>query len=396
MSVANRFLRYISYDTQSNEESTTIPSTAKQWELSNQLYKECLSLFDHVEQGNDGIVYATLNATKADDSIGFLAHMDTATEISGARVEPQMIRDYDGQSITLKNGLVIDPDIYPVLKTCIHDDLIVTDGNTLLGGDDKAGIAIILTAIEQIRSLPHGKICVAFTVDEEIGRGTDTFDLQKFPVDYAYTIDGDRIDNVEYENFNAAQATITIKGTAIHPGEGKDKLVNASLLAMDFAHCIPHNQTPAHTQGREGFFHLLKLEGDVAKAKMVYIIRDHDATKFARKKALMNNVVDALNDKYGQRFSIEMHDQYHNMAEFMTDKTPVYRAKKAMARCGLEAVSIPIRGGTDGAMLSEKGLACPNLGTGTFLHHGPREFASLSKMAQMVEILVQIIKGEGI
>lgn len=193
--------------------------------------------------------------------------MDTATEISGANVKPQVIHDYDGQSISLKNGLVIDPDIYPVLKACIHDDLIVTDGNTLLGGDDKAGIAIILTAIEQIRFLPHGKICVAFTMDEEIGRGTDTFDLHKFPVDYAYTIDGDRIDNVEYENFNAAQATITIKGTAIHPGEGKDKLVNASLLAMDFAHCIPHDQTPAHTQGRGRVLSFIKDGGGCGRGK---------------------------------------------------------------------------------------------------------------------------------
>lgn len=393
MSLTERFLRYISYDTQSNEDSSTIPSTSKQWALSNVLYEECLSLFDQVEQGKDGIIYATLEATKVDDSIGFLAHMDTATEISGANVSPQRIQDYEGQSISLKNGLVINPEIYPALKQCIHDDLIVTDGNTLLGGDDKAGIAIILTAIEQIRAIPHGKICVAFTVDEEIGRGTDTFDLQKFPVDYAYTIDGDRIDDVEYENFNAAQATITIQGSAIHPGEGKDKLVNASLLAMDFAHCIPHDQTPAHTQGREGFFHLIKMDGDVAKARLVYIIRDHDATKFARKKALMQNVVDALNDKYGQRFSIEMHDQYHNMAEFMSDMTPVNRAKQAIQYLGIEPVSIPIRGGTDGAMLSEKGLSCPNLGTGTFLHHGPREFASITKMEQMVDILVQMIKG---
>lgn len=395
MSVVDRFLHYVSFDTQSDENSSSIPSTQKQWNLSNELYKECQSLFDEVKQKEDGIVYATLYGNK-EESIGFLAHMDTAMEASGANVHPKILTNYDGKPIPLENGLVSDPAIYSALSNCVGDDLIVTDGKTLLGGDDKAGIAIIMSAIERLKkeNIPHGTIRVAFTVDEEIGRGTDTFDLSIFDVDYAYTVDGDRIDDVEYENFNAAQATITIEGVAIHPGEGKNKLVNASLLAMDFAHCIPREQSPAHTEKKEGFFHLVEMEGTVARAKLVYIIRDHDETKFERKKQLIENVVDALNDKYGKRFSIEMHDQYHNMVSFMKNRAPIDRAYRAIEACGLQPVSIPIRGGTDGAMLSEKGLFCPNLGTGTFLHHGPHEFASITKMEQMVDIVVHIMQGE--
>lgn len=269
--------------------------------------------------------------------------------------------------------------------------MIVTDGTTLLGGDDKAGIAIIMETIEKIKDQNHGPISVAFTCDEEIGRGTDHFDLEKFPCAYAYTIDGDRIDNVEWENFNAAQSVVTITGESIHPGSAKGKMVNASLLAMDYAKCIPNNQSPATTEAREGFYHLVQMSGDVEKAELVYILRDHDRLKFERKKAYMQEICDALNDKYGNRFQVETKDQYYNMADFMKDHKPIEKAKEAIASLKIEPVSIPVRGGTDGARLTEMGLPCPNLGTGTFNHHGRYEFASLNKMEQMVEILTKIL-----
>lgn len=389
--IKERFLRYVSYDTQSDDTSNQVPSTSKQMEFAKVLKKECEALFDGVELAETGILYCSLNGNPEKDAIGLCAHMDTALECSGANVHPQLIENYDGSLIQLSKSLSMSPEQFSDLKTCIGDDLIVTDGSTLLGGDDKAGIAIIMETIERIKEKEHGPIVVAFTCDEEIGRGTDHFDLKKFPCQYAYTIDGDRIDNVEWENFNAAQSVVTIQGTSIHPGSAKGKMVNASLLAMDFAKCIPNDQSPATTEGKQGFYHLLQMTGDVEKAELTYILRDHDQQKFNRKKEYMQQVCDALNDKYGRRFSVETKDQYYNMADFMKDKTAVERAKKALSSLGIEPVSIPVRGGTDGARLTEMGLPCPNLGTGSFNHHGRYEFASLTKMEKMVDLLEKIL-----
>ncbi len=389
--IKERFFRYVSYDTQSDENSITIPSTLKQIDFAKVLKRECEELFDTVELANTGILYCFLDGDSTKDAIGLCAHMDTALECSGANVKPREIKNYDGSIIQLNEQLSMDPERFTDLKSCIGDDLIVTDGTTLLGGDDKAGIAIIMETIEKIKDQNHGPISVAFTCDEEIGRGTDHFDLEKFPCAYAYTIDGDRIDNVEWENFNAAQSVVTITGESIHPGSAKGKMVNASLLAMDYAKCIPNNQSPATTEAREGFYHLVQMSGDVEKAELVYILRDHDRLKFERKKAYMQEICDALNDKYGNRFQVETKDQYYNMADFMKDHKPIEKAKEAIASLKIEPVSIPVRGGTDGARLTEMGLPCPNLGTGTFNHHGRYEFASLNKMEQMVEILTKIL-----
>lgn len=389
--IKERFCRYVAYDTQSDENSFTVPSTSKQVDFAKVLKKECEGLFDQVELADTGILYCFLDGDPSMDTIGLCAHMDTALECSGANVKPRVIKDYDGSTIVLNEQYKMDPDRFSDLKQCIGDDLIVTDGTTLLGGDDKAGIAIIMECIEKIKNKKHGPIYVAFTCDEEIGRGTDHFDLSKFPCDYAYTIDGDRIDNVEWENFNAAQSVVTIHGESIHPGSAKGKMVNASLLAMDYAKCIPNTQSPAMTEGREGFYHLVQMAGDVEQAQLIYILRDHDREKFERKKTYMQQICDALNDKYGKRFEVETKDQYYNMADFMKDKTAVEKAKKAISFFGIEAISIPVRGGTDGARLTEMGLACPNLGTGSFNHHGRYEFASITKMNQMVEILLKIL-----
>lgn len=389
--IKERFFRYVSYDTQSDENSITIPSTLKQIDFAKVLKRECEELFDTVELANTGILYCFLDGDSTKDAIGLCAHMDTALECSGANVKPREIKNYDGSIIQLNEQLSMDPERFTDLKSCIGDDLIVTDGTTLLGGDDKAGIAIIMETIEKIKDQNHGPISVAFTCDEEIGRGTDHFDFEKFPCAYAYTIDGDRIDNVEWENFNAAQSVVTITGESIHPGSAKGKMVNASLLAMDYAKCIPNNQSPATTEAREGFYHLVQMSGDVEKAELVYILRDHDRLKFERKKAYMQEICDALNDKYGNRFQVETKDQYYNMADFMKDHKPIEKAKEAIASLKIEPVSIPVRGGTDGARLTEMGLPCPNLGTGTFNHHGRYEFASLNKMEQMVEILTKIL-----
>ncbi len=389
--IKERFCRYVSFDTQSDENSLTIPSTEKQVDFARVLKKECEGLFDYVELADTGILYCFLDGDHSKESIGLCAHMDTALECSGANVKPRVIKNYDGSTIQLNEQLSMDCQRFSDLKNCIGDDLIVTDGTTLLGGDDKAGIAIIMETIERIKNQNHGPIVVAFTCDEEIGRGTDHFDLEKFDCAYAYTIDGDRIDNVEWENFNAAQSIVTITGESIHPGSAKGKMVNASLLAMDYAKCIPNTQSPATTEGREGFYHLVQMSGDVEKAQLVYILRDHDRSKFERKKVYMQEICDALNDKYGHRFQVETKDQYYNMADFMKDHRAVDKAKEAIASLGIEPISIPVRGGTDGARLTEMGLPCPNLGTGTFNHHGRYEFASLNKMEQMVEILIKIL-----
>lgn len=398
MAVEKRLMHYASFDTQSNEESTTSPSSSKQLILANELKKECESLgFDKVELTKEGIVYAYLNANCDDkfDRIGFIAHMDTASEITGANVKCRVISNYDGSTIQLNEEYSMNPSEFPALSQVIGDDLIVTDGNTLLGADDKAGIAIILEAVDQLIASKknHGFIAVAFTPDEEIGRGVENFDLKKFPVDYAYTIDGDRIDSVDYETFNAAQVVVTISGTSIHPGDAKDRMVNASLLAMEYMASLPKKQTPAHTSGRQGFYHLVSMEGICESAKLTYIIRNHSKHSFESQKGKMVEIANKMNEKYGQRIQVSIRDQYENMRQYMNgDMRSVNKAKWALRQCGISPISVPVRGGTDGAMLTAQGLICPNLGTGSFNHHGRFEFASVQKMNKMVEIVLKIVE----
>jgi tripeptide aminopeptidase len=398
MAVEKRLMHYASFDTQSSEESSTAPSTAKQLVLAKELAEECESLgFDHVELTKEGIVYAYLDANCDEefDCIGFIAHMDTASEITGANVKCRIVKNYDGKTIQLNSEYSMDPEEFPALNTVIGDDLIVTDGNTLLGADDKAGIAIILEAIDQLIASKknHGFIAVAFTPDEEIGRGVENFDLKKFPVDYAYTIDGDRIDSVDYETFNAAQAVVTFQGTSIHPGDAKDRMVNASLLAVQYASYLPKLQTPAHTCGRQGFYHLVGMEGICEDAKLTYIIRNHSKKNFIAQKEKMVHIADIMNKKYGNRVSVQIRDQYENMRQYMNgDMRSVNKAKYTLRQCGISPISVPVRGGTDGAMLTAQGLICPNLGTGSFNHHGRFEFASVQKMQKMVEIVLKIVE----
>lgn len=399
MSAADKLLNYVTFDTQSDENSETTPSTEKQRKLAHALVKECQALgMDEVRE-KDGTVYATLEANTSEPRtpIGFVAHMDTASELSGANVKARRVERYDGGVIALNEQYAMDPATFPALKKVVGDDLIVTDGTTLLGADDKAGIAIIMQALEEIirDDAPHGRIAVAFTPDEEIGRGVDHFDLSLFPVEYAYTVDGDRIDAVDYETFNAAQATVSIQGTSIHPGDAKDRMVNAALLAVEFASMLPEDQTPAKTEGREGFYHLVSMEGVCESATLTYILREHDAEKFEKQIETIERVRDSLNEKYGDRIEVEVRRQYANMKDYMKgDMRAVERARKAIEKAGLEPVSIAVRGGTDGAMLTQRGLICPNLGTGSYNHHGRFEFASVQQMDRMVRIVRDIVEGE--
>lgn len=399
MSAADKLLNYVTFDTQSDENSETTPSTEKQRKLARALVKECQALgMDEVRE-KDGTVYATLEANTSEPRtpIGFVAHMDTASELSGANVKARRVERYDGGVIALNEQYAMDPATFPALKKVVGDDLIVTDGTTLLGADDKAGIAIIMQALEEIirDDAPHGRIAVAFTPDEEIGRGVDHFDLSLFLVEYAYTVDGDRIDAVDYETFNAAQATVSIQGTSIHPGDAKDRMVNAALLAVEFASMLPEDQTPAKTEGREGFYHLVSMEGECESATLTYILREHDAEKFEKQIETIERVRDTLNEKYGDRIEVAVRRQYANMKDYMKgDMRAVERARKAIEKAGLEPVSIAVRGGTDGAMLTQRGLICPNLGTGSYNHHGRFEFASVQQMDRMVRIVRDIVEGE--
>lgn len=397
MKIKERFLKYVSINTQADEDSSSVPSSACQLDLARILAQECKEIgFDEVQLDESGIVYATLFSTDdTKDAIGFLAHMDTACELSGKDVKPRIIENYQGEVIQLNDHYSMSKEMYPALATCISEDLIVTDGTTLLGGDDKAGIAIIMSALEKVikEKIPHGKIMVAFTCDEEVGRGTDTFDLDRFDVDYAYTIDGGEVECVDYENFNAAKAHIEIVGSSIHPGDAKDKMINAGLLAVEFASRFPKEQIPSKTEGREGFYHLTNLQGDVELTTLDYILREHDEDKFKAQKNFVTDLVDEFNQKYDGRFQLEIKDQYKNMYSYIKhDMRCVDKAKQAIEMAGIKPVSNPVRGGTDGAMLSEKGLLTPNLGTGSFNHHGRYEFASIQKMEKMVDIVINIIK----
>ena len=398
MDITERFLKYTQFDTQSSEESQTVPSTSKQLifakYLKEELEREGMS---DVEMDEQGYIYATLkaNTKKNIPTIGFISHYDTSPDCSGANIRPRIVKNYDGGDIVLSEGIVSSPKKFPELLAHKGEDLIVTDGHTLLGADDKAGIAEILTAVETIqeKGLPHGRLCVAFTPDEEIGEGAELFDIPGFGADFAYTVDGGDAGSIEYENFNAASATVTIHGFSVHPGTAKDTMINASNVAMEFHQALPVTARPETTEGRQGFYHLCQMYGDVTTAKLGYILRDHSAAKLQFKKDNMLDIAEFLNGKYGEgTVEVEIKDSYRNMLEKIKPHFHlVETARKATRMAGLEPEEIPVRGGTDGAMLSWKGLPCPNLGTGGFNFHGVCECITAERMDRCTEILLNII-----
>lgn len=400
MNVTERFLNYVGYDTMSDASSSTSPSSAKQLVLAGLLVKEMkqIGIADaHVDEY--GVVYGHIpsNCSKEVASLGLIAHMDTSPDMSDENVKPRIIRNYDGNDIVLneKLNIVMEADKFPSLKKHVGKDLIVTDGTTLLGADDKAGIAEIMSAAAELieKDLPHGPIHIAFTPDEEIGRGTEHFDLEKFHVDFAYTVDGGAVDDVAFENFNAASAHVRIKGTSIHPGDAKNRMVNALLLGMEFHSLLPRFEDPACTEGYEGFHHLHDMQGACEECVMDYIIRNHDETLFARQKQDFIKAAAFMNEKYGSNtIQCTISDSYYNMRKYIEkDMSIIAYVEQAMARLGLEAKREAIRGGTDGAMLTYEGMPCPNLGTGGYNYHGKYEYACIDEMETSVALLLEII-----
>ena len=399
MRAYERFLQYVKVYTTSDEESSTHPTTARQLDLGRMLVAQLKELgLTDARLDEYGYVYATLPATPGCEQaagLGFIAHMDTAPGTSGENVNPQIHENYDGGDVVLPaTGAVLKPAEFPFLSEMKGQTLITTDGSTLLGADDKAGVAEIMTMVERLirEGRPHGKICIGFTPDEEVGQGADLFDVDGFGAAYAYTVDGDDVGEISYENFNAAAAAIKIHGLSVHPGSAKDTMRNALSLAMEYHAALPAFECPEHTEGREGFFHLCDLQGDVSEAVFHYIIRDHDADRFAVRKAQMQQVADRLNEKYGAgTVELELTDSYRNMLEKIRPHFHlVENARAAIRAVGLTPVESPIRGGTDGATLSYKGLPCPNLGTGGFNFHGPMECITVEKMDQAVEVLLNL------
>jgi len=398
--LVERFLKYVSFDTQSDENSETCPSTGKQYEFGKYLVEELHKIgLSDAEIDQNGYVYATLegNIDKKVPVIGFIAHMDTSPDMTGANVKPRIIENYDGNDIVLNSekNIVMPVSTFPNLLTVKGHDLIVTDGTTLLGADDKAGIAEIVTAVEYLIKHPeikHGTIKIAFTPDEEIGRGVDLFNVDRFEADFAYTIDGDVEGCIEYENFNAASAKITINGVNVHPGSSKNKMKNSLLIAMELNNMLPQAETPSHTEKYEGFFHLNNMEGTVEKTTLNYIIRDHDKVMFGKRKELMEKIAEFLNYKYGAgTVVLELKDQYYNMREKIEPVMHIIDlAKEAMEQVGVKPFVSPIRGGTDGARLSYMGIPTPNLFTGGQNYHGKFEFVSINSMRKAVEVIVKI------
>lgn len=402
MRAYERLLKYISFSTTSSEESGTHPSTSSQFELAKALVMELKSLgLTDAAVDEKCYVYASLSATpgyEAAEAIGLISHMDTAPAFKGEGISPRIIDNYDGEDIVLnlEKNIVMETAIFPHLKNYIGKSLIVTDGNTLLGADDKAGIAEIMTMLEKISTdnIPHGPIKIAFTPDEEIGEGADFFDVKKFNAAYAYTVDGGALGEIEYENFNAASAKITIHGNCIHPGEGKNKMKNASLFAMEFNSLLPAFETPAHTENYEGFYHLISMKGDEELAELQYILRDHDMEKFEFRKKFVQEIAAFLNCKYGEgTVEAEVKDSYYNMKEKVAERMDIVeKAVKAMEKNGVEPLIVPIRGGTDGARLSYMGLLCPNLSTGGHNFHGKFEYIPVESMDKMVDVLVTLVE----
>lgn len=396
--VEKRFLRYVSYETTSDESSETCPSTANQKVLGAAIVEEMLSMgIQDARMDENGYVYGTVPGDPSLPTVGLIAHMDTAPDASGANIRPRIV-EYNGGDILMneEKGIYLRETDYESLKRNHGKHLIVTDGTTLLGADDKAGVAEILTAAEILLTQggKHATLKIGFTPDEEIGRGADKFDIQGFGADYAYTADGGTVGEIEYENFNAASACVTFHGLNIHPGSAKDKMVNSQYIAMEYQSLLPTAQKPEYTEGYEGFIHLTDMRGEVENSQLRYIIRDHDMAKFQEKKRRMTAAADFLNDKYGAgTVEIALRDSYFNMREKIEPCMEIVdRAKRAMALAGMEPKEVPVRGGTDGARLSYEGLPCPNLCTGGENYHGRFEYIPVEDMEQCVKMLVNILR----
>ena len=398
MNLTERFLNYTKFDTQSAEDADCVPSTSKQLLFAEYLKKELENEgLSDVELDEKGYIYATLksNVKEIVPTIGFISHYDTSPDCSGAGIKAQIVHNYNGGEIQLSEGIISSPRKFPELLHHIGEDLIVTDGHTLLGADDKAGIAEIVQAMCYLRDhkeIKHGDIRIAFNPDEEIGMGAHHFDVEKFGCEWAYTMDGGDVGELEFENFNAASAKITIKGISVHPGYAKGKMINANALAAELANMLPQDQTPETTEGYQGFYHLLGIESHVEQAKMSYIIRDHDRDTFEDRKHFMLHCVEQMNEKYGEGTVIcEVKDQYYNMKEKIDPQMHVIDlVLHAMQDCGVAPKVKPIRGGTDGAQLSFKGLPCPNIFAGGVNFHGPYEFVSIQVMEKALEVIVRI------
>jgi len=400
--VVEKFIRYVKYDTKSNPESQSCPSTKKQLTLGNQLVKELNAIgLSDVSIDDNGYVMATLppNIQNNCPTIGFIAHLDTSPDMSGENVNPKFIENYQGEDIALniEKNVVLSPSEFPDLNSYIGDTLITTDGTTLLGADNKAGVAEIVTAMEYLVTHPeiqHGTVKIAFTPDEEIGRGANLFDVNKFGADFAYTIDGGPLGELEYENFNAAGARVIIRGRNVHPGSSKNKMINSISIAMELNSMLPLNEKPEFTEGYEGFIHLNNINGDVEETTLHYIIRDHNKELFEKKKYILQDAAVFLNKKYGEgRVELELKDQYYNMKEKIEPVMEIVNlAKTAMEEVGVIPLIKPIRGGTDGARLSYMGLPCPNIFTGGHNYHGKFEYIPVSSMFKAVDVIIKIIQ----
>jgi tripeptide aminopeptidase len=398
--IIDRFTRYVQIDTQSDPSSKTTPSTKKQWDLANLLFEELIEIGLHdVSIDNNAYIMATLpsNIEIEVPTIGFIAHFDTSPDFSGTKVKPQIHKNYDGKDILLnkEENIILSPDYFEDLLLYKGQTLITTDGTTLLGADDKAGITEIVSAMEYLIEHPeikHGKIRIGFTPDEEIGRGAHKFDVEKFGADWAYTMDGSTVGELEYENFNAAGAVVTIKGKIVHPGYAKGKMINSMLIAADFINGLPKNEIPQETEGFEGFFHLHDMNGDVEKTTLEYIIRDHNMETFLRRKEIFKDLVDKMNKNLGSDLvHVEITDQYFNMKEKVEPVMHIVDiAEEAMKELGIEPLIKAIRGGTDGSQLSYMGLPCPNIFAGGHNFHGRYEFVALESMQKAQEVIVKV------
>lgn len=401
MNLTDRFLKYVKFDTQSDELTNLTPSTPGQYKFAQALEKELHELgLEEISLDENGYLMATLpaNTDREVPTVGFIAHLDTSPDLSGHNVNPRIVKAYDGGDITLNadNDVVLSPSEFPELLHYVGQDLIVTDGTTLLGADDKAGIAEIISAVEYLKAHPeieHGKIRIAFNPDEEIGQGAHKFDVERFGADWAYTIDGGEVGELEYENFNAAVANVTFKGRNVHPGYAKHKMVNSIRIANQFILMLPRWETPEHTEGYEGFYHLVKIEGDVEKTTLTYIIRDHDRDRFERRKRELEHLTRKTNNEFPGCATIEIRDQYFNMREKIEPVMHIITiAEKAMELAGVTPKVQPIRGGTDGAQLSFKGLPCPNIFAGGLNFHGRYEFVPIPSMEKAEKTIVEIAR----
>ncbi|CEO26029.1 peptidase T [Paraclostridium sordellii] len=396
--VLERFLKYVTFDTTADPKNSNCPSSEGQRVFAKYIVEELKALgLEDANVDENSYVMATLKGNvEGVPTVGFISHLDTAPDVTGKNVKPRIVKNYDGKDIVLNEELnvVTSPKDYPEMETLIGEDVIVTDGTTLLGADDKAGIAEIVTAIEYLVNHPeikHGDIKIGFTPDEEVGRGANLFDVEKFGAKYAYTMDGGIVGELQYENFNAAAATITIQGRNVHPGSAKNKLVNALHIAAEISEMFPANERPETTEGYEGFYHLNDINGNVEKASMVYIIRDHDKNKFEKRKSFMREVVEKVNEKYNGRITLDLNDQYYNMKEKVEPvKFVVDIVDEAMKETGITPIIVPIRGGTDGARLSFMGLPCPNIFTGGLNFHSKNECIPVSAMEKGAKLIVKI------